>query len=130
MQNKNDASNLKDLIKGNLVGSAMLIILLLIFAMVIFKFSFSSEYYLVFYVGALIISSFVSGTITVRKIMKNGLIYGALVSLLPSIIAVITTCIVSRSFNLIYLAIPLISAVSSAFGGIAAVNIKSKKRRR
>ncbi|MBQ5823737.1 MAG: TIGR04086 family membrane protein [Clostridia bacterium] len=130
MPKKSDINFLKEIVKGNVLGSLMLFVFLLISSVSILKLNFSEKSYLPLYLGSLIFSCGISSMITVCKLHRKGLIYGIEVSLLPSVISIVLTCVASGSFSLIYLLIPLISVVSAAVGGVAAVNIKFKKRRR
>ena len=130
MPNKSIDNSLKSIIKGNIVGGLLFVILIIISAAALLRLNLTDEYYLPLYVGSLIISSLIPSVLTVLKHKKRGLIYGIAVSVFPSIIAFVSTCVASKGFSLIYLFIPLISIISSALAGITAVNIKTKKRRR
>ncbi len=130
MQLNNKSAIFFAYMKGSLVGTIVLILSVLISAAVLYKGKIEQSMYFPLLLLCLAISGTVSGFSGAKKIRKNGLLTGLISSALPAVISTSATAVASRQLGLY----PMISAVIillfGAVGGIAALNIKTNKKRK
>lgn len=121
--------NAKQILKGAFSGSGVLILLIFFSVFFIYKTGLNEISYIPLFSLCVIISGFISGYISTRKLRKNGIVNGVLSSAIPNLSLFIFAIIINKSFY-IFLIIPILMlTVSGICGGIAAVNIKRKKIR-
>lgn len=117
------------IIIGSSAGCVLCFILIALAAVMALKSGLSSSVYmpLGMFFGAL--SAFLGGFIAVRPIKQRGALYGALSGLLQSLICSVILFVANgyTAGNGIFI-LSAIIILCSALGGIAAVNLKIKKR--
>ncbi|MBQ3498682.1 MAG: TIGR04086 family membrane protein [Clostridia bacterium] len=127
---QNDKKQYQQILKGALYGSLLLVIIIFIFTLILYKAVITEKAYLPLMLLCIIISGFVSGYISTRKYRKNGMITGGVSTTISVIMLLIIMIIANKSFD-IYMIIPeIIMIISGISGGIAAVNIKRRIKRR
>ncbi len=129
MQQKDNLKNIQ-IIKGSIFGVISLFVIILMFSFFIYKRNLTDK----FYVPLLFLSSLLSGLISgfsgTRKLRKNGLVNGAVSAMIPAIILLIAMMVANGKFG-IFMFLPIaVIAVSGAIGGILAVNIKRKNKKK
>lgn len=130
MQQNNNLSKYLYLFKGVISGLISLISAVLLSALFIYKSNLSDKFYIPLMLASIVLSGFVSGYLSVMKIRKNGLMNGAVSTVASVIVLFIAMSVANRGFNLLMIIPCLILAVSGTLGGIAAVNIKHKNKKK
>jgi len=130
MQNSKKLKISKHIIKGSLTGVIVLAVSLIIAASIILKTTINSKYYLLIFALCLIISGFLSGLSASLKQKNKGIINGISASLLAAAAALTAVSITEKSVSLVSLIVPVIVMISGAIGGITAINMKIKRKRR
>lgn len=120
----------KHIIKGSVTGVVVLAASIIIASAAILKTTPHNKYYLPILTLCLILSGVSSGLYASLNQKSKGLINGILASLLSAVAGLVAASIAEGKFNLINLIVPVIVIISGAFGGIAAINIKTKRKRR
>ncbi len=127
---QNDKKQYQQILKGALYGSLLLVIIIFIFTLILYKAVITEKAYLPLMLLCIITSGFVSGYISTRKYRKNGMITGGVSTTISVIMLLIIMIIANKSFD-IYMIIPEITMIISGIsGGITAVNIKRRIKRR
>ena len=129
MQQKNN-TNLIHILKGSLIGVALLLSTITISTLAIYKANLSDKTYIPFLTLSIILSGILSGYISTFKIRKNGLVNGAVAALPLAVILLVSMSVANNAFALLMLIPCAIMVVSGAIGGIAAVNIKRKTKKK
>lgn len=127
---QNGKNQYLQIIKGSLTGSFIFIASVLIFSFILYKTVSTEKLYLPLFIICVLISGFVSGFISTRKARKNGIITGAASTILTVLILSISTVIAEKGFDISVLIPVLLLIFSGMSGGIAAVNLKRKNKRR
>lgn len=130
MQNSKKLKISKHIIKGSLTGVIILVVSLFIAASMILKTTINSKYYLLIFALCLILSGFLSGLSASLKQKNKGIINGVSASLLAAAAALTAVSITEKSVSLVSLIVPVIVMISGAIGGITAINMKIKRKRR
>jgi putative membrane protein (TIGR04086 family) len=130
MQQNNNLSKYLYLFKGIISGLISLISAILLSALFIYKSNLSDKFYIPLMLASVVLSGFVSGYLSVMKIRKNGLMNGAVSTVASVIVLFIAMSVANRGFNLLMIIPCLILVVSGTLGGIAAVNIKHKNKKK
>lgn len=130
MQQNNNLSKYLCLFKGVISGLISLISAVLLSALFIYKSNLSDKFYIPLMLASVVLSGFVSGYLSVMKIRKNGLMNGAVSTVASVIVLFIAMSVANRGFNLLMIIPCLILVVSGTLGGIAAVNIKHKNKKK
>lgn len=130
MQNSKKLKISKHIIKGSLTGVIILVVSLFIAASMILKTTINSKYYLPIFVLCLVLSGLSSGLSASIKQKSKGLINGISASLLPAAASFTAVSITEKSVSLVSLIVPVIVMISGAIGGITAINMKIKRKRR
>lgn len=122
-------SNINRLIKAGISGITALILLLLIFAYIFLNFNIDKSIYSIALISAAVISGATAGFISTRKKREKGLLNGIISSAFPAIILFIAMTVAYKGFNVFEL-VPLLCCIFGGItGGIAAANIKTKKKK-
>lgn len=117
------------ILKGGLSGIAALILLLFAFAYIFLNFNTDKSFYSVSLLSAAVISGVIAGFVSARKKREKGLQSGIISSAFPAVILIIAMTAAYKSFNVFEL-VPLFCCIfGGVAGGIAAVNIKSRKKK-
>lgn len=122
-------SYLKSIIKSGLLGSAFIIIMLIISAFILMKLEIGQEFYFVILVLISILSGAVAGFNSARKKRENGLINGLISTFLPSCMLLTGMTAAYKGLSVLELLPIAACMLGGIIGGIAAVNIKSKKKK-
>ena len=130
MQQNNNLSKYLYLFKGVIFGLISLITAVLLSALFIYKSNLSDKFYIPLMLASVVLSGFVSGYLSVIKIRKNGLMNGAVSTVASVVVLFIAMLVANRGFNLLMIIPCLILVVSGTLGGIAAVNIKHKNKKK
>lgn len=130
MQQNNNLSKYLYLFKGVIFGLISLISAVLLSTLFIYKSNLSDKFYIPLMLASVVLSGFVSGYLSVMKIRKNGLMNGAVSTVASVIVLFIAMSVANRGFNLLMIIPCLILVVSGTLGGIAAVNIKHKNKKK
>ena len=130
MQQNNNLSKYLYLFKGVIFGLISLISAVLLSALFIYKSNLSDKFYIPLMLASVVLSGFVSGYLSVMKIRKNGLMNGAVSTVASVIVLFIAMSVANRGFNFLMIFPCLILVVSGTLGGIAAVNIKHKNKKK
>lgn len=108
---------------GSAVGTALFFLLILLSSLIALKTDMPQKYLPIFVLVSGAIAGLVCGFTAVRPIRKSGLLLGAASCILPYLMIVVVSVCLSHSglgtYGWILLAI---LAVTSAFGGVLAVN--------
>ncbi|MBQ2964003.1 MAG: TIGR04086 family membrane protein [Clostridia bacterium] len=128
MPKPKDNSNLTELIKGGLLGTALFIILTLIICSLLLKTDLGKDTYFPFLMLVSALSGIFSGFSAARKKRENGLINGLTASIVPAIIILIAMSLAYKSFSVFELIVAACCLFGGIIGGIAAVNIKKKRK--
>ena len=123
---KNNA--VTDLVKGGLVGSIVFIILTLIMCAVLLKTDLSRNTYLPLLMIISALSGMISGFSAVRKKREKGLVNGLTASIVPAIVILIAMSVAYKGFSVFELIVAACCLFGGGIGGIAAVNIKMKRK--
>ena len=127
---QNTKNQFLQIIKGSVTGCLIFISSVLIVSFILYKFVATQKIYVPLLLICVLLTGFVSGYISTRKFRKNGIITGGISTVPTILILSISTIIVNKSFD-ISLLIPVLSLILSGMsGGIAAVNIKRKNKRK
>ena len=110
-------------IVSSLIGCVLMIILFFSASALIFSKDLTA---LSFICAGL--SGFVTGFIAVRRVKISGLLYGLLSGIPLCLLLMVLTLSISATVSINFLYAVIIILISSAFGGITAVNIKRKIR--
>ena len=129
MQQK-DNTKLFQIIKGSIAGVIFLTVIVLISALILYNNNFSDKFYIPLLSLSSALSGLISGFTSTRKLRKNGLVNGIISATIPALILLTAMIIANGSFNL-FLIIPIsMMLFMGAAGGIIAVNIKRKNKRK
>lgn len=129
---ENETLSYKNLIIGSVTGSVMFFVLIALFSLVFLKTDLlSASFYMPCGLISGAVSGFVSGFVSVIPVKKNGVLTGALSGLFQALICSAAVFFINNnnSGTGIFILMALIT-VSGMAGGVAAVNIKMKKRYR
>ena len=130
MQQNNNLSKYLYLFKGVIFGLISLITAVLLSTLFIYKSNLSDKFYIPLMLASVVLSGFVSGYLSVMKIRKNGLMNGAVSTVASVVVLFIAMSVANRGFNFLMIIPCLILVVSGTLGGIAAVNIKHKNKKK
>ncbi len=130
MQQNNNLSKYLYLFKGVIFGLISLISAVLLSVLFIYKSNLSDKFYIPLMLASVVLSGFVSGYLSVMKIRKNGFMNGAVSTVASVVVLFIAMLVANRGFNLLMIIPCLILVVSGTLGGIAAVNIKHKNKKK
>lgn len=130
MQQNNNLSKYLYLFKGVIFGLISLISAVLLSALFIYKSNLSDKFYIPLMLASVVLSGFVSGYLSVMKIRKNGFMNGAVSTVASVVVLFIAMLVANRGFNFLMIIPCLILVVSGTLGGIAAVNIKHKNKKK
>lgn len=130
MQQNNNLSKYLYLFKGVIFGLISLISAVLLSALFIYKSNLSDKFYIPLMLASVVLSGFLSGYLSVMKIRKNGLMNGAVSTVASVIVLFIAMSVANRGFNFFMIIPCFILVVSGTLGGIAAVNIKHKNKKK
>lgn len=129
---ENETLNYKNLIIGSVTGSVMFFVLIALFSLVFLKTDLlSASFYMPCGLISGAVSGFVGGFASVIPVKKNGVTTGALSGFIQALICSAAVFFINNnnSGTGIFILMALIT-LSGMAGGVAAVNIKMKKRYR
>ena len=114
---------------GSLTGGVLFFILVAFAAAAALKSGFSSSLYMPLGIVLGALSAFAGGFIAVRPIKQRGAPYGALTGILQALICAVVLFVANgyKAGNGIFI-LSAVMILCSALGGIAAVNLKIKKK--
>lgn len=130
MQNSKSIKISKNIIKGSVIGVIVLAVSIITVGSIILKTTVNSKYYLPIFTLCLVLSGLLSGLTASINQKSKGLINGISASLLPAIAAFTAASITEKSIIAANLIVPAIVIISGAIGGITAINMKIKRKRR
>ncbi len=116
------------LLKGSLAGIIIMALTVIGSVLLLYKGGINNSAYMPLLIACAVFSGLSAGFFGTRNIKKNGLINGALSSIIPSFIMFSATTLAS-SFEPINLFLTIVVIIGGAIGGILAVNTKNKKRK-
>ncbi len=128
MQKNKDISFFKEIFKGSLINCLVFVILSFVFALLILKINIDKSNYFILLLLSAAISGSAGGFSAVRKNRENGLVYGAVSSVIPSILLIAAMSVAFSGFTGLELIPAAVSLAAGAVGGIAAVNMKKQKK--
>ena len=128
MQKPKENNTVTYIVKGGLLGSIVFIILTLIMCAVLLKTDLSRNTYLPLLMIISALSGMISGFSAVRKRRENGLVNGLTSSIIPAIIMLIAMSVAYKGFSAFELIVAACCLFGGIIGGIAAVNIKKKRK--
>ena len=121
----------KSALRGTLIGTAVLFILLIALSAVCLKADpEGGTVYLICVLVSCAVSAFSSGFISVRPIRKNGALLGMFSVLLPALACVAAVLICAGSVGKNMLFAFAVMLIFGAFGGISAANMRKNQRKR
>lgn len=124
-----NAFPLKSILTGAGVGAVLFLLLMLVVACAALRADISRETYPVIGLAAAALSSLAGGFAAVRPVHKNAIPYGALAGVIQGIFACTAAFAAnSASASSKQLLLAAIMVIFSAAGGIAAVNIKRRRK--
>ena len=122
-------ANLNILIKGGLSGITVLILLFIIQTYILLNFNFDKSIYSIVLISTAVISGITAGFISTRKKREKGILNGIISSAFPSIVLFIAMITAYKNINVLEF-VPLLCCIFGGItGGIAAINIKTKKKK-
>ena len=128
MPKTKDKTVLSEFIKGGLVGCAVLVIITIAICSIILKTDLSGDTYFPLLMFASLLSGAVSGFVAVRKRRENGLVNGIAVSIIPAVTVLTAMTVAYNGFSIFEMIVAACCIFGGAVGGIAAVNIKKKRK--
>lgn len=128
MQKAKDNSAVKEILKGGATGCIAFAIMCLGLCAVLLKAGISRDMYLPLLMITSAVSGLIGGFISVRKKRENGLINGLISSVIPSIMILVSMSVAYKSFSVFELIVLACCLFGGGLGGIAAVNIKKKRK--
>lgn len=129
MQNSRESSMLSGIIKGNIIGTIALALIVAAFTMVLFKSGADKKIYFPALSAASALAGAIGGFFGTRDRRKNGVASGLVSGIIPALALIIAMSALHKGFSA-YELIPLgITLFAGIVGGIAAVNMKKKNRR-
>lgn len=132
-KHRREESGIEYVIKKTLTGSgvmlAVLVVLILVFTQVALKMDMEQKFLPIFALASAAIAAIVGGFTAIRPTRRNGLLFGAL-SAMPVVIIFLLFMVLMKDVHLGQntLITAVIMPVFAAMGGIAAVNIKKKRK--
>ncbi len=126
---KQKSSPYTKIIIGSLVSVALYFILIALIAAMALKSDLSPSAYMPAGIISGILSSLIGGFVSVRPIKEKGVLFGALTGVVQAIICSLVLFVVNGNAagNGIFI-LSAVMILCSAVGGIAAVNLKIKKK--
>ncbi|MBQ3151798.1 MAG: TIGR04086 family membrane protein [Clostridia bacterium] len=115
-------------IVSSLIGCVLMIILFFSASALIFSKDLNGGFITALSFICAGLSGFVTGFIAVRRVKISGLLYGLLSGIPLCLLLMVLTLSISATVSINFLYAVIIILISSAFGGITAVNIKRKIR--
>ena len=124
-----DNSHFKEIIKAGFMGIISAAAVLAAFAAVLLKLNMSQNNYIVALVLAAVVSGIVSGFASARKKRENGIANGFMSACMPCAVLVAAMSAAYKGFSAFELVPAAMCIFSGVCGGVAAVNMKRKKKR-
>ncbi len=129
--NSNRHGALRTILKGSIVGTVAESLLLILFAAFLLKGGLPVSTYVAVMISIVSVACFFAGFSAVRPNRVKGIANGAAAAFPVIIITLIVCCIVSHgAVGKRALLASFAGLLSGSMGGIAAVNMKSKKRKK
>ncbi len=125
----NSAFPLKSIIIGSVIGVVLFVVLLTVASAAVLSADIGKNLYQVIGLAAGALASFAGGFAAVRPVHKNGVPYGALAGIIQAIIvSIISFAANSASAGTKLFLLMGLMVLCSAAGGIAAVNLKRRRK--
>ncbi|MBR3802029.1 MAG: TIGR04086 family membrane protein [Clostridia bacterium] len=129
MPKAKENSVFSEIIKGSLTGTAIFIVLTLSVCWLLLKSDLGRDVYLPLLMIVSAISGIASGFTAVRKKRENGLVNGLAASVIPCVIVLIAMSVAYKGFSVFELIVAPCCLFGGIIGGVAAVNIKKKRKK-
>ena len=128
-RDENKSSPISKILIGSFVGSLLYFLVLALFALFALKSNVASSSYMPAGLFFCALSAFVGGFAAVKPLKQKGIAYGALSGLVQALVCSTVLFIVNKANagTGIFILMAL-TVAASAGGGIAAVNMKIKKK--
>lgn len=130
MQQKVDKISISHALKGGVIGIVILILCVLISVVLILKANLNEQFYMPILLLCVLFSGLISGYVSSRKTRNNGLLHGSMAAVLPSLVLLVATSVAGKSFDAVSFIPISVMIVFGAMGGIMAVNLRIKKKKR
>ncbi len=122
-------SQLKETLKGSLIGILFAAVMLAVFTFALLKLNITKENYIYILFFTCSVSGMVSGYVSARKKREKGILNGLLAWIVPLLIFIAAMSIAYNGFSFFEFIPASFGILFSMIGGIAAVNIKRKKKK-